>query len=815
MGALASCLFFYLLGGLTFIPLVVLSLFVHAYITLPVRDTSSLAEDDRSFIIKPGDDTDAIKAERKRLEGKARVRSHESDVAAGYFAVCREYVPGGVNGKPPERSSPAGSTTISASSPSVYQSIYRNIFDRKQTNSPLDNKGTGKPLKKGGNVFYVVLRYRILFCCWSNLANRYLRHGHLVLFDDDDQIEVRHVISLHHHNVSIYSGSEETPEGELFIKRNAICLSRKAGTGNTTADSAESKPFFLFSDNCSDKEDFYFTLLRNQANIPDLENKPPTPLQYDVKDIITLVQRLHSSEEHLQTRWINAVIGRIFLALYRTSEVEDFVRAKITKKISRVKTPAFLSKIVLRHIDMGGAAPVITNPRLKDLTVDGELVVEADVRYAGNFRIEVATTARIELGTRFKAREVNLLLAVVMKRLEGHALIRVKPPPSNRIWTSFQTMPKIDMTIEPIVSSRQITYTLILRQIENRIKEVIAESLVLPNWDDMPFYHSESKKWRGGIWAEEATEPVVEEEAAITTEDAAVEEGDHNDADQGSTILALPQVEKSISMPLIDATSPPGAYARKGDKASKSAFPRGAASTGVEVRPSSADKPRVLRKSSFASSPIVGTDITNVDAIKNSLPENSHASAMAAISALSHANSPSESPSLPAQKENLGSRSSRSSSASEQAGKGPQTDSALKLPPTTSDNTTGSAPPSPTSLKSGAASSKGSETQSLDPKREKSTTSSSKSSSTESKKLSLAAVTSAAAANARKWGLNVLQRHGDTKADSSSETDNPAPTIVMGRGRPLPPPGTPLPGTREEDEDSPNSRAQEEADPPA
>jgi len=245
-----------------------------------------------------------------------------------------------------------------------------------------------------------------------------------MLFDDDEQLEVRHVVSLAHHNVSIYSGGDQTPEGELFIKRNALCLSRKTNVGELTPDGKASKPFFFFSENCSDKEDFYFALLRSQERKIEADDNPPTPLQYEVKDIITLVQRLHSSEEHLQTRWINAIIGRVFLALYKTPEVENFIRAKITKKISRVKTPSFLSKIVLRNIDMGEAAPVITNPRLKDLTVDGELVVEADVRYTGNFRIEVAATARIELGTRFKAREVELLLAVVLKRIEGHAMIR-------------------------------------------------------------------------------------------------------------------------------------------------------------------------------------------------------------------------------------------------------------------------------------------------------------------------------------------------------------------------------------------------------
>jgi len=283
----------------------------------------------------------------------------------------------------------------------------------------------GKPQRKGGNIFYVVLRYVLHMRSSANyVANSCNRHGHLMLFDDDEQLEVRHVVSLAHHNVSIYSGGDQTPEGELFIKRNALCLSRKTNVGELTPDGKASKPFFFFSENCSDKEDFYFALLRSQERKIEADDNPPTPLQYEVKDIITLVQRLHSSEEHLQTRWINAIIGRVFLALYKTPEVENFIRAKITKKISRVKTPSFLSKIVLRNIDMGEAAPVITNPRLKDLTVDGELVVEADVRYTGNFRIEVAATARIELGTRFKAREVELLLAVVLKRIEGHAMIR-------------------------------------------------------------------------------------------------------------------------------------------------------------------------------------------------------------------------------------------------------------------------------------------------------------------------------------------------------------------------------------------------------
>jgi DNA polymerase zeta len=162
MGVLMSFFIIYLLGGLTFIPLVLLAVVIHAHLTFPVYDeTNSSTEKDS--ILRPGDSPDVIRSGIKGLEEKFQPRGNqETDVAAGYFAVCREYVPGGVNGKPPERTTPVGSTTISSPSPSVYQSMYRSIFDRKQTTNPLDNKGAGRPQKKGGNIFYVVLRYRYL-----------------------------------------------------------------------------------------------------------------------------------------------------------------------------------------------------------------------------------------------------------------------------------------------------------------------------------------------------------------------------------------------------------------------------------------------------------------------------------------------------------------------------------------------------------------------------------------------------------------------------------------------------------------------------
>lgn len=160
MGSLVGFITVYLLGGITFLPLLVIGVFIHAYFTFPVRAETTQRQRAPDTIVRPGDDVEAIERARKTLGEKLKTRdSHDADVAAGYFAVCREYVPGGVNGKPPERTTPVGSTPVSTPSPSVYQSMYRSLFERKPVNSPIDNKGVGKPVKRGSNVFYVVLRY--------------------------------------------------------------------------------------------------------------------------------------------------------------------------------------------------------------------------------------------------------------------------------------------------------------------------------------------------------------------------------------------------------------------------------------------------------------------------------------------------------------------------------------------------------------------------------------------------------------------------------------------------------------------------------
>jgi hypothetical protein len=618
-----------------------------------------------------------------------------------------------------------------------------------------------------------------------------------MLYDDANQVEVRYVISLAHHDVTIYGGEEEIPEGELWLKRNAICLSRRLDSLGDLG--GPTPPFYLFSENLSEKEDFYIAMLRNQNRLWDSADRPPKHQEFDAKHIVTLVQRLHSSEEQLQTRWINALLGRLFLALYRTPELEEFVRSKIVKKISRVNKPNFISKVGLQRIDMGEGAPFITNPRLKDLTVDGNCCVEADLQYTGNFRVEISATVRIDLGPRFKAREVDIVLAVVLKKLEGHLLVRFKPPPSNRIWMSFETMPKMEMDIEPIVSSKQITYSLILRTIESKIREVVAESIVLPFWDDVPFHDTLGQAFRGGLWQRDA--PDSSDEVEIPDESG---EAPATPKSVGGDLIEVlkSKDDRTMSMPTLSESATATKKPRKGPKSSLSDLQTNsstAISTGIE-RPESTPLPRAIRSQTFsnAADPVVTADNAKVDKVttENKGDEKSHAtSAMIEISSRSPPSSPNRTPSS--------SPPTGGITVPESAVHSRESSIAESIDSANFRNDNGIQRPSATRMESNSfssmRSSRGSSTTSLasDKARRRSTIETIAKSFTPSTsyddKPSGSMTIGSATAAAKKWSWSVFGKGDPNMGQESPQA--PAGTLdqPIGRGHPHPPPGTPLP----------------------
>lgn len=287
----------------------------------------------------------------------------------------------------------------------------------------------------------------------------------------------------------------------------------------------------------------------------------------------------------------------------------------------------------------------------------------------------------MNLGARFKAREVNLLLAVLLKRLDGHGVIRIKPPPSNRLWFSFERMPKMELAIEPIVGSRQVAWGPILRIIESRIREVIEESVVLPYYDDIPFTDTIDQNFRGGIWHTHKKTPpsaVPKVAPAAATVAAADITGDSADVEDSEAVAEMEADESLLSMSGPKSQSTPvlptsPAPATGEDKAASivglvdtddvTAPATRTASVKSRDSSSSERKSKAHRPHPFTSitptppAPSIGTDTINVTAIREKTDSVDASSAMNSIR--SHSSSSPQSPS-PMSTGNIGPKKSSS-----------------------------------------------------------------------------------------------------------------------------------------------------------
>lgn len=93
--------------------------------------------------------------------------------------------------------------------------------------------------------------------------------------------------------------------------------------------------------------------------------------------------------------------------------------------------------------------------------------------------------------------QVPLALSIQVLSLKGTVRISVKPPPSDRIWFSFTSTPKIEWGFEPSIGDHKINFSKIAAFIESRIEAAIHENLVLPNCGDIyiPWMQAEKDDW--------------------------------------------------------------------------------------------------------------------------------------------------------------------------------------------------------------------------------------------------------------------------------------------------------------------------------
>lgn len=558
---LTLLIYTYLIGGLTFLPgLVIVFVYLH-----PIFQEEQEEEQEQEFIGKK------LKAGEIEELNQLGLDTYK----VGWITVTQEYLE-----SIDEITSSTQSISDSTSNKSAYSSLYKLVKDsedpvnnssnssiKEQPNTTTNTTNTNKSSNQKKHRYYAILK-----------------HGNLFLYKNEKLKDVKHVIVLSNHMISIWP--KGLTDAQLFTKYTSISIMKKNWSRNRRlSDNYESnlshdefndspkklnildvldpnnnlKPppgsFFIYCDNNSDKEDWYFALIR-ATKIDDDSNKLIDPrihaktLHFETSNMMDLIQTLYSSEGQLNTKWLNALIGRIFLSLQKTELLSNFLKKRIDKKLNKIKTPGFLDKFQIVDLTTGNSAPFITFPELKEINPNGEVLVSSYIHYFGSMSLKIKTKLNINLG--FKPREVDVLLKITLVKLQGPLIIKFKPPPSNRLWYTFEKEPLINLKIEPIISSRQLTYNIITNTIEKKFKEAIKESLVLPFWDDFAYYDTENEFFRGGIW--DKTERENQNANNNTTEEN-LEVYDSNSIDNASMKSSLKTDDSSINLDKASSTT--------------------------------------------------------------------------------------------------------------------------------------------------------------------------------------------------------------------------------------------------------------------
>ncbi|XP_062510897.1 testis-expressed protein 2-like [Corticium candelabrum] len=99
----------------------------------------------------------------------------------------------------------------------------------------------------------------------------------------------------------------------------------------------------------------------------------------------------------------------------------------------------------------------------------------------------VRKAVQTRLGQRVteKVNNISLVLTIQITSLRGRLLVNMSPPPTDRIWYGFKTMPEMTMIPTPKVGSKMFNYHKVTEWIDRKLRKEFEKRLIFPNMEDL------------------------------------------------------------------------------------------------------------------------------------------------------------------------------------------------------------------------------------------------------------------------------------------------------------------------------------------
>lgn len=298
-----------------------------------------------------------------------------------------------------------------------------------------------------------------------------LHRSSLFLYDSEAQETCLGVTSVESFLVDIFPHSLLLDD--IYRKDCPIRITNPTGSilGSGSASC------FVYAANGSEKEDWLFALRKATGGTTIETEKEREKLDFTgfMTDFET---QLNSQETDGTGQLISALIARVMFNVHRAAEVETLIRSKFIQRTESIPKPFFMGELVLEDVDIGKAAPIISNGRLHSLRHNGELVGSLDFYYPGGLSLRISTQITSPV-------TVPIVVAVSVKKLAGRVMVKIKGPPSDRLWFGFYRLPDYEISVDPVVSNVAITWSFIQSAIMKKIEAALLEFVVLPNMTDL------------------------------------------------------------------------------------------------------------------------------------------------------------------------------------------------------------------------------------------------------------------------------------------------------------------------------------------